>query len=95
MRYTIRKHNSTKGERLVYEVLKELHIPFKHRWLINGREVDFVFDDIALEVNGHDQDLDKNQMLALCGYRAIHVHNEELTRDYLIKLISKIYHGTS
>lgn len=94
MRYNISKRHSTKGERLVYEVLKELRIPFRHRWIIRGREIDFVFSDIALEINGHEQDAHKNQMLAEAGYRPIHLSNDDLKhKDYLITFIKQLQHG--
>ena len=40
MRYNLK--NSTRAERIVHEILKELKLPFRHRWLVNGREVDFI-----------------------------------------------------
>lgn len=88
MRYNITNKSSTKPERIVYEVLKEFHIPFKHRWLIGGREVDFlIFDKVCLEIDGHDQDTIKNELLASLGYIPIHFHNNEVTRESIINLI--------
>jgi len=87
MRRNILKKNSTKQERLVYEVLKELHIPFKHRWIIGGREVDFVINNVCLEIDGHEQDGEKNHMLAGLGYVPIHLHNSEITKEYIKKLL--------
>lgn len=88
MRYQITKKSSTKYERLVYEVLKEFHIPFRHRWLIQGREVDFlIFDKICLEIDGHEQDTVKNEILAQSGYVPIHFHNNEVSRESIINLI--------
>lgn len=84
------KKQSTKPERIVYEVLKELHIPFKHRWLINGKEVDFVINKICIEIDGHQQNTDKNVMLANLGYIPIHLHNSEVNRDSIINLIKKL-----
>ena len=90
MRYKITKKNSTKQERIVYEVLKQLHIPFKHRWLILGKEVDFlIFDNICLEINGHEQDTNKNELLARNGYVPLHLHNKEVTRESVINLIKQ------
>ena len=89
MRRITKKH-STKPERIVYEVLKELKIPFKHRWLVKGREVDFIFNNVALEIDGHEQDGDKNRMLAEQGYVPIHLHNSEITRKNIIKLIKNL-----
>lgn len=82
------KKNSTKPERIVYEVLKELHIPFKHRWLIDKREVDFVLGKVALEIDGHEQDVKKNNRLVELGYIPIHLHNSEITKERIIKLLN-------
>lgn len=90
MRYKILKKNSTKSERMVYEVLKELHIKFKHRWILNGREVDFIIGNVALEIDGHEQDGEKNRMLAELGYIPIHLHNSEITRENIIQLINNL-----
>lgn len=81
MRYNIHKKNSTKTERIVYEVLKELKIPFKHRWIIQGREVDFVIGNLCIEINGHEQDVEKNHLLAGLGYKPIHFSNTEILTD--------------
>lgn len=90
MRYSILKKDSTKHERIVYEVLKEFKIPFKHRWLVQGREVDFIIGNYVLEINGHDQDIIKNEMLAEQGYIPIHLHNSEITRENIINFIKEI-----
>lgn len=87
----VSKDNSTKPERIVYEVLKELHIPFRHRWLINGREVDFIFGNVALEIDGHDQDGEKNRILAEAGYIPIHLHNSEITHEKVKQIIHNVY----
>jgi very-short-patch-repair endonuclease len=88
MRFQITKKSSTIHERIVYEVLKEFHVPFKHRWIIGGREVDFlIFDNICLEIDGHDQDTVKNELLAKLGYVPIHLNNNEVNRESIINLI--------
>lgn len=87
----IKKKHSTIYERRFYEVLKELHIPFKHRWLIAGREIDFViFGNVCIEIDGHEQDGKKNAKLAKAGYIPIHLHNSEVTRKNIINLIKKL-----
>ncbi len=86
MRRITKKH-STKTERIVYEVLKELKIPFKHRWMIGGREIDFVIGQLCLEIDGHEQDVEKNNDLVKLGYIPIHLHNSEINRDNIIKLL--------
>ncbi len=88
MRRLLKKH-STKQERVVYEVLKELKIPFKHRWLIQGREVDFLIGNVAIEIDGHEQDGNKNNILAKLGYIPIHLHNLEINKNNIIKLLQK------
>ena len=90
MRYNICKKKSTKPERIFYEVLKELHIPFKHRWIIQGREIDFVVGKYAIEIDGHKQDDVKNSILSSHGYIPVHLHNSEITRENIIKLLNKI-----
>ena len=77
----ITKRHSTKSERIVYEILKELHIKFKHRWLIKGREVDFIVGNIAIEIDGHEQDEEKNNMLIENGYVPVHFHNSEILNN--------------
>lgn len=92
MRYSIIKKSSTKYERIVYEVLKELKIPFKHRWKIIRYEIDFlIFDKICLEINGHEQDTVKNEILAKLGYIPLHLQNNEVTRESVINLIKKLW----
>ena len=90
MRYQIYKKHSTYHERIVYEVLKELKISYKHRWMIGGREIDFVIGKLCLEINGHDQDVEKNNQLVKLGYIPIHLHNSEITKEN-IKSIIKNY----
>lgn len=90
MRYNIDTKHSTKPERIVYEVLKEMKVPFRHRWIISGREIDFVIGNYALEINGHEQDTDKNELLVKEGYIPIHVHNSEVNRENIKKLINKL-----
>ena len=90
MRYNIDKKHSTKPERIMYEVLKEMKVSFKHRWIISGREIDFVIGDYAIEINGHEQDTDKNVSLVEEGYIPIHIHNSEVSKEYIIKLLKQI-----
>lgn len=78
MRYNILKKCSTKPERIVYEFLKESHISFKHRWLVNGYEIDFIIGRYAIEIDGHEQDGNKNHLLVEAGYIPIHFHNDEI-----------------
>jgi very-short-patch-repair endonuclease len=93
MRYNISKVHSTKHERIVYELLKELKIPFRHRWIISGREVDFLLGKVVLEINGHEQAGNKNVLLARLGYVPIHFQNLEIinNREKVKKEIKLIY----
>ena len=86
----ITKKHSTKAERRFYEVLKELHIPFKHRWLIGGKEVDFIIGRYAIEIDGHEQNGVKNHFLAERGYIPLHFQNNEVTRQNIINFIKTI-----
>lgn len=88
MRKILSRH-STKAERIFYEALKELKIPFKHRWIIHGREVDFLlWDSVVIEIDGHEQDGEKNRQLAELGYTPIHLHNHEVTKESSKQLLN-------
>jgi len=87
MRYL--KH-STYSERVFHEVLKELKIPFRHRWLVSGREVDFIVGNYAIEINGHEQDVEKNSMLVSHGYIPIHFSNKEVTKESIKSFLKNI-----
>lgn len=84
------KKQSTKAERKFYEVLKEMRVHFKHRWIIQGFEIDFLLGRYAIEINGHEQDTEKNQVLASLNYIPIHFTNKEITKQNVINLIKKI-----
>ena len=89
MRYSILKKHSTKSERRVYEVLKELKIPFKHRWMICGKEADFVIGKTILEIDGHLQTGNKNQIFVEAGYTPLHLTNEEVKDTNKLRTIIK------
>ena len=90
MRHNILKKHSTYHERVMYEVLKEMKIPFKHRWIVNGREVDFIIDRYIIEIDGHNQNTEKNEFLVKKGYIPIHLNNSEVNRENIIKLLNKL-----
>lgn len=91
MRYNITKQNSTKSERIFYEILKEMRIPFKHRWIIEGKEVDFlIFDKYCIEINGHSQDGYRNEFLINKGYIPVHLENNDVKYENIEKLINRI-----
>lgn len=85
MRHNLTKKNSTRSERLFHEVLKEMKIPFKHRWIINGYEIDFVINQYAVELDGHKQNPLKNHKLVELGYTPIHFDNKIIRDKKLIK----------
>jgi len=93
MRRTLNKKNSTKAERIFAEVLKELKIPFEHRAIISGKEVDFLLPKkICIEIDGHEHTYHKNEMLLKIGYTPIHLSNTQIIndkklKDYVNKLI--------
>ena len=65
----------------MYELLKELHVPFKHRWILNGKEIDFLIGNVVLEIDGHDQNSEKNLKLIEMGYVPIHFSNQEIINN--------------
>lgn len=83
------KKKSTKAERRFFELFKELHIPFRTKIKIAGREIDFLFGNYAIEIDGHLQDPYKNRELVKLGYNIIHLHNNEVgphLKDWLKNL---------
>ena len=69
------KGHSTKAERRFAERLKALHIPFRAKVMIQGREVDFLIGKYAIDIDGHEQDVEKNVMLFQEGYVPHHISN--------------------
>jgi very-short-patch-repair endonuclease len=57
------------------ELLKINKIPFKSKIKINGREVDFICGKYAIDIDGHEQDSEKNAMLVREGFVPIHIGN--------------------
>jgi len=49
-----------------------------------------VVGSYAIEIDGHEQDTGKNEILANLGYIPIHLHNTEITRQNIINLLNKI-----
>jgi very-short-patch-repair endonuclease len=82
---------STKGERRFMELLKKLHIPFRTKVIVGGREVDFIIGHYAIEIDGHQQDGLKNTMLANEGYIPIHLNNWHIN-DSLADWLKSICH---
>lgn len=99
MRTQLLKKHSTKGERQFAEILKDNHIPFLHRTLVEGREVDFIVGKYAIEIDGHPQDASRNAMLVRNGYVPLHYHNrlllnsrEEVEKNIIEKLTRNYEH---
>jgi hypothetical protein len=74
----IQKSSSTKSERRFGEILKKLHVPFKHRVILFGREIDFLIGNTAVEIGDHPQDVSKNKKLLEGGYSLIFFSNVSL-----------------
>ena len=79
----LKKSKSTKTERIFSEILKELHIPFRTKVKVNGREIDFLFGGYAVEIDGHPQDGNKNHLILQAGYIPLHFNNSEIFRERL------------
>lgn len=87
MRKVLLTKHTTKAERRVYEVLKRFRLSFRHRWIIHGREVDFIVGKLAIEIDGHEQDETKNDLLLSLGYTPVHLHNGECDEDTINQLL--------
>ena len=81
----ITKGHSTKSERKFMEMLKKLHIPFRYKVEVRGREVDFIIGNLAVEIDGHPQSKSKNEMLAQAGYDILHLNSWEIPNPFLEK----------
>lgn len=75
------KGKSTKSERVFSEILKSLRISFQTKVRISNKEVDFVINKVAVEINGHEQSPERNNELIRLGYVPIHFHNREITNN--------------
>ena len=80
--------HSTKAERRFAELLKNAHIPFQTKVKINKHEIDFLIGKYAIEINGHQQDTDKNVMLAKAGFVPLHFHNTEVNNKLNVNKFS-------
>lgn len=74
------KGRSTKAERRFMEQLKKLHIPFRTKVKIQGREVDFICGHYAIDIDGHEQNKIKNNILFEEGYTPIHIDNNSVNK---------------
>lgn len=81
MRATIHRRSSTKAERIFYEILKRNHIPFRHRVIIDGKEIDFIVGKYAIEIDGHQQSSQRNEWLFSKGFIPVHYTNSALRNN--------------
>lgn len=97
MRPQIKTRNSTKSERRVIEVLKELRKPFCHRLLLLGYEVDFLIGNYIIEIDGRKKQSEKkNRELLEAGFNVIHLSNQQTKERskltiYLKNICQQIY----
>lgn len=89
----LKKGISTKSERRFSEILKKNHIPFRAKVIVNGREIDFLIKKYAIDIDGHEQDGQKNVHLVRAGYIPIHFSNQEiltLNQDSLTNKLKRL-----
>lgn len=57
--------------------------------MVEDMEVDFLVGRIVIEVNGHDQDSERNNKFIQLGYVPIHIQNQDIinNRDSIKQLI--------
>ena len=53
----------------------------KHREKVNGHEIDFLIEDLAIEIDGHQQSSKRNKMLFDLGWIPVHYNNLLLIRN--------------
>jgi very-short-patch-repair endonuclease len=75
------KRSSTKAERIFSEILKKNHIPFKHRQVIHGHEIDFIVGIYAIEIDGHEQSASRNGWIIAKGFVPVHYNNKALLKN--------------
>jgi very-short-patch-repair endonuclease len=91
----ISKRTSTKAERIFIEILKANHIQFKYHVKLEDREIDFIIEHYAIEIDGHRQSAQKNDWILSNGYVPIHYTNYALlkNRSAVEQDITNRYHG--
>ena len=78
----LKRGKSTKAERIFGEILKSNRIPFRAKVKVNNREVDFLIQDrFIVELNGHEQDSERNSEFVKLGYVPVHFSNAELINN--------------
>ena len=71
------------------ELLKKLHIPFHYKIFVENREVDFIVGNLAVEIDGHEQDSAKNWMLIKNGYDIVHLNSWEIPNPHLMQWLKE------
>lgn len=56
--------------------------------MVRGREVDFLIGKHAIEIDAHQQDVQKNVMLVEEGYIPIHLHSKDIGQHLKAWLIN-------
>lgn len=74
----MRKKHSTKAERKFAELLKDNHIKFSFKQKVGKYEVDFLVDRCAIEINGHPQNIEKNNYLAQNEFIPLNFSNAQV-----------------
>lgn len=80
MRPQLCKKHFTRAERIVGEILKSNHIPFRSKVLINNKEIDFLVGEYAIEIDGHTHSGEKNDSLLKAGFIPV-----QFTNAFVIK----------
>jgi len=78
MRVITDKKHFTKAERKFARWLNENHIPFKTKAKVANKEIDFLIGKYIVEIDGHEQDGNKNSMLVQEGFIPLHYTNQEI-----------------
>jgi len=98
MRTNFDKKHFVKPERIFGRLVQEAGIPFKTKWRISKYEIDFLIGKVAVELDGHPQNEEKNNYLVIAGYIPVHFYNKEIyleRRKVLQKLKLIIKHVNS
>lgn len=90
-----KRGHSTKSERRFMEILKEFRISFRTKVKIEGREVDFLIEKDVWEIDGHQPDSEKNQMLLDAGYIPYHLYNWEVSQPPIKEWLKQKYASRS
>ena len=83
----LRKGKSTKAERIFAEILKSHRIQFRAKVKIDGQEIDFIVGKYAIEINGHAQSSQKNDLLLRAGYIPLNIINKHVLGSEVLSII--------